>query len=145
MPAFFRLRLDLNERLLGEVRAYPGAGLGYRFVETKKTLLQLLLGPGYVYEEFTELESNEYAAVYIGLDARFALRSYFESLLKVQYMPGIQDPDENWLFRAELEFTIPITNSLGMKLRFGQVNDNNPTPDVGNNKFTTDLLLSFGF
>jgi putative salt-induced outer membrane protein YdiY len=128
-----------------DIRAYPGAGLGYRFVETKTALLQLLLGPGYVYEEFTDLGSNEYAAVYFGLDARYAFRSYFITLLRLQYMPGIQDIDENWLFRAELEFSIPITQVLAMKLRFTQVNDNNPSPDVGNNKFTSNLLLSFGF
>ncbi len=127
-----------------DIRVYPGAGLGYRFVETKKALFQLLLGPGYVYEEFTELESNEYAAVYIGLEARYDFRSYFETLLRSQYMPGIQDVEENWLFRAELEFSIPITRVLAMTLRFTQVNDNNPSPDVGNNKFTSNLLLSFG-
>jgi len=128
-----------------DVRAYPGTGLGYRFVETKTALLQFLLGPGYVYEEFTDLESNEYAAVYFGLDARYAFRSYFITLLRLQYMPGIQDIDENWLFRAELEFSVPITQVLAMKLRFTQVNDNNPSPDVGNNKFTSNLLISFGF
>lgn len=128
-----------------DVRAYPGAGMGYRFVETKTALFQLLLGPGYVYEEFTDLGSNDYAAVFIGLETRYDFRSYFVTLLRLLYMPGIQDIDENWLYRAELEFSIPITQVLSMKLRFTQVNDTNPTPDVGNNKFTSNLLLSFSF
>lgn len=128
-----------------QVRAYPGAGLGYRFVETKMALLQLLLGPGYVYEEFTDLGSNEYAAVYIGLEGRYSFRSYFVTLLRLLYMPGFGDVGEDHLFRAELEFSVPITQVLAMKLRFTQVNDNNPSPDVGNNKTTSNLLLSFGF
>lgn len=128
-----------------DVRAYPNAGLGYRFVETKMSLFQIGFGPGYVYEEFTDLGNNDYAALFIGLEARYDFRSYFVTLLRLMYMPDIQDIHANWLFRAELEFSIPITQILAMKLRFTNVNDNNPTPDVGDNKFTTNLLLSFGF
>lgn len=128
-----------------DVRAYPGAGLGYRFVETKVSLFQLAIGPGYVYEEFIDLGSNEYVALFIVLEGRHDFRSYFITWLRLMYMPDIQDFHENWLFRTELEFSIPLTQVLAMKLRFTNVNDNNPTPDVGNNKFTTNLLLSFGF
>lgn len=128
-----------------DVRAYPGAGVGYRFVETKKSLFQVTIGPGYVYEEFTDSGSNEYAALFVSLEARHDFRSYFVTLLHLLYMPDIRNIHENWLFRADLEFSVPITQLLAMKLRFTNVNDNNPTPDVGNNKFTSNLLLSFGF
>ncbi len=127
------------------VRAYSGAGLGYRLVETERALLQLQLGPGYVYEEFTDLGSNDYWAAFVGLEARYAFRSYFITHLRLLYMPGIPDVDENWLYRGELEFAVPITQLIALKLRFTQVNDNNPSPDVGNNKLTSTLLLSLGF
>jgi hypothetical protein len=128
-----------------KVRAYPGVGLGFRFVETEKALLQLQLGPGYVYEEFTDLGSNDYWAAFIGLEARYAFRSYFNTRLHMLWMPDIQDVNKNWLYRGELEFAVPITQLISMKLRFTQVNDNNPSPDVGNNKLTSTLLLSLGF
>lgn len=134
------------DRLRGiRVRAYPGAGLGYRLVETEKALLQLQLGPGYVYEEFTDLGSNDYWAAFIALEARYAFRSYFITHLRLLYMPEFPDVDENWLYRGELEFSVPITELIAMKLRFTQVSDNNPSPDVGNNKLTSTLLLSLGF
>jgi len=159
LRAFLRGEYDLNPRWFLfvdpavewdrprgiDVRAYPGAGLGYRFVEKKEALLQFLLGPGYVYEEFTDFGSNEYAAAYIGLEARYDFRSYFITQLRLLYMPGLEYTGKNWLQRAELEFSIPITQVLAMKLRFTQVNDNNPSPEVGNNKFTSKLLLSLGF
>ena len=127
------------------VRAYSGAGLGYRFVETETALLQFQLGPGYVYEEFTDLGNNDYWAAFIGLEARYAFRSYFITHLRLLYMPGIPDVDENWLYRGELEFAVPITQLIALKLRFTEVSDNNPSPDVGNNKLTSTLLLSLGF
>jgi putative salt-induced outer membrane protein YdiY len=134
------------DRLRGiKFRAYPGAGLGYRFVETEKALFQLQLGPGYVYEEFTDLGNNDYWAAFIGLEARYAFRTYFNTRLHMLYMPDIPDVNENWLYRAELEFAVPITQLMALKLRFTQVNDNNPSPDVGNNKLTSTLLLSLGF
>ena len=127
------------------LRAYPGVGLGFRFLETEKALLQLQLGPGYVYEEFTDLGGNDYWAAYIGLEARYSFRSYFITHLRLLYMPGIPDADKNWLSRGELEFSVPITQLISMKLRFTNVYDNNPSPDVGNNKLTSTLLLSLGF
>jgi hypothetical protein len=61
------------------------------------------------------------------------------------YMPQISDPKENWLFRAELEFTVPIFDPIAVKLRLTNTNDNNPTPEVGNNKFNAALLASLVF
>ena len=128
-----------------KVRAYPGAGLGYRFVETDKALFQLQLGPGYVYEEFTDQGNNDYWAAFVGLEARYAFRSYFHTRLHMLWMPDIQGVHENWLYRGELEFAVPITQLIALKLRFTEVSDNNPSPDVGNNKLTSTLLLSLGF
>ena len=128
-----------------KVRTYSGAGVGYRFLETKKDLFQLQLGPGYVYEEFTDLGSNDYWAAFIGLEARYAFGPYFNAHLHMLWMPGIQNIHKNWLYRADLEFSVPITQLISMKLRFNEVNDNNPSPEVGNNKLTSTLLLSLGF
>ncbi|MEE9521736.1 MAG: DUF481 domain-containing protein, partial [candidate division NC10 bacterium] len=61
------------------------------------------------------------------------------------YYPGLSDPSEEWLLRTELALTVPLIDPIAMKLRVTNVNDSNPTPDVGNNKITTTLGLSLIF
>jgi len=55
------------------------------------------------------------------------------------YMPDIQDISGNWLWRTRGSLTIPILDPIALRLRIENVNDNVPSPDVGNNKFTTFL------
>jgi hypothetical protein len=128
-----------------DIRAYPGAGAGYRFVETEKALLQLMGGFAYVYEEFVDLADNTYPAGLLGLEGRYAWESGIEVGGRMFYYPGIPDPGENWLYRTELWFTVPLVDPLALKFRVTNVNDNNPTPDVGDNKLTTSLGLSLRF
>jgi hypothetical protein len=136
------------------LRTFPSTGVGYRFVETQSALLQLQTGLGYVFEEFEDdVNDNDYWASHFGLEGRYTLGSYmgynilkgitFE--IRLMYMPGLSDPDENWLLRSALGITIPLTDMLALKYRMMNVNDNNPSEGVGKNKMETSLGLSLGF
>ena len=54
------------------------------------------------------------------------------------YYPSLEDPHEDWIFRSNLNFTVPLFDFLSIKLAFNLINDSNPNPDVGNNKTTTN-------
>jgi len=127
------------------VRTYPSAGVGFRLVETEKSLLQFQTGPGYVYENFIGFGRNDYAAIHLGLEARHTFWKYLRLTLRLMYMPKLTAFTEDWLYRSELILTVPITDLLSMRLVFSDTNDNNPSEDVGNNKFTTTLGLSFTY
>jgi len=60
-------------------------------------------------------------------------------------MPGIEDLTNNWLLRYSVTAAIPLTKALSLKTVARQVTDDNPSPDVGNNKLTFDLYLSLRF
>ncbi len=64
---------------------------------------------------------------------------------RVLYYPGIPNPRDDWLFRTEANLTIPLVDPLALRFRINQVNDNNPSPDVGSNKWTTTLGLAVRF
>ena len=57
----------------------------------------------------------------------------------------VPSPWDDYLFRWEANLTIPLVDPLALRLRITDVNDNNPSPDVGNNKFTTTLGLALRF
>jgi hypothetical protein len=129
------------------IRAYPLAGLGYDVVKTESGWLwQVLGGFGWVYEDFgLAFPSNDYAAAVIATELRAPLWGGSEARLGFFYMPGITTADENWLFRARFDLTVPIYDPLAFKLTITDTADNNPTPTVGNNKFTTLLGFSIVF
>jgi hypothetical protein len=47
--------------------------------------------------------------------------------------------------RLQLSAEFPINQMLSLKLVYRVVNDDNPEPEVGNNKTTTDLYLSVNY
>ena len=140
-------------------RIYPSFGYGYRIATGKKRWIQFKVGAGYVWETFIddpvfniapeELE-NRYAAGFFGVDAEYEVRD-LQLLNRILfgatffYMPGIEDLTHNWLLRYSGTASIPLSKALVLKIIARQVADNNPSPDVGNNKYTFDLYLSLRF
>jgi hypothetical protein len=136
-----------------DLRWYPSAGIGYRFFEdvSRQRLLQVGLGLGYVDEDFIGFRSNSYLSAAIIAEGRYSFgRKYLRGRNvtlrgRLLYMPGLDDPDEDWLFRIILELIVPIVDPLNFKIRVTESNDNNPAPDVGDNKTTTTFSLSLEF
>lgn len=128
-----------------DFRTYPFAGVSYRIFDDERWELDPIVGFGWVYENFTVEESNDYAAAVLGLQGRTNLPFGAEFGGSSLYLPGLVDPDENWLYRMELYLTIPIWDPLALKLRFSETYDNNPKPNVGNNKTELIALVSLEF
>ncbi len=131
-------------------RVYPAIGYGYKLGSKIDEWIQFKLGAGYVYEDFIGYGYEQYSAGFIGVDARYKIGGLgiLDGVLlegSVFYMPGIRNPNEQWLYRNIITVSFPIGNSLAFKSVFRNVNDNNPSPEVGNNKATFDLYLSARF
>jgi hypothetical protein len=144
---FARPALEYDRPRNVDSRWFPAAGVGYRIVdkEDEQTYLQLPVGIGYVDEDFGELGTRSFVSWYVGLAGKYDFGGGVILAGGVLYMPSMDNPDEDWLFRGELNFTVPILDPLALKLRLTNVNDNNPTPEVGENKFTASLLFSLVF
>jgi hypothetical protein len=138
---------DIPRRV--EARIFPTAGLGYRIFDSERAMLQPKLGFGYVYEDFQDVGSdsntNDYPSAFIGLDGSYTWEMGAELRARLGYWPGLVSPDENWLFRSELTATVPIWDPLAFRATIINVNDNNPAPDTGNNKFHTIMGLALRF
>lgn len=132
-----------------ETRLFPTAGLGYRIFDSERVKIQPKLGFGYVYEEFKDTGSgnntNDYAAGYLGLDGSYRWDTGAELRARLGYWPGLVHPRHNWLFRSELTATVPIWDPLALRTTIININDNNPSPDTGNNKFQTIMGLTLDF
>ena len=126
-----------------KIRGYPSAGLGYHLRKTDKSDLDVLGGPGVVTTEFTDFGNETYPALLLGFwyERDLPRGSHLDWFTFV--MPDITGFSRNWLLRSEARVTVPIVDPIALRFRLTNINDNNPTPDVGNNKFVTALGLVF--
>ncbi len=107
------------------------------------------LGFGYVYEDFrdegTQSNTNSYASGFIGLDASYKWDIGAELRGSIGYWPGLANTRHSWLFRSELTATVPIWDPLAFRATIININDNNPDPNTGNNKFQTIMGVALRF
>lgn len=126
-------------------RLYPSAGFGYRIYDEEHFLLHFPMGFGYVDENFTDVSNNNYTSGYIGFDGFYTFSNGIKLSGNLLYMPSLDNRDKEWLLRFDFDVKLPIADPVALIFRVTEVNDNNPSPDVGTNKFTTLLALSLDF
>jgi len=145
--AFVRPAYEYDKPRNVESRWYPAAGIGYRIVETENedTHLEFPVGIGYIDENFGGIGTNSFVSWFVGLTGSYDFGQRIILSGWVLYMPKIKDPSDDWLFRTLLEFTVPVFDPIAVKFRLTNTNDNNPTPEVGDNKFTASLFFSLVF
>lgn len=129
------------------LRTYPTGGLGYWLFDGERFRLNLRGGFGYVYEEFSgsEPQTKSYAVGHIGLESTVLFPYDIELGLQSVYMPGISNPGDDWLFRTRATLRVPVYGPLSLNIAIREVNDDNPTPDTGDNKITTTWAFGLRF
>lgn len=142
---FARPAMDIDKPRLIDRRYYPAVGMGFRFYEDRKHLLQIPFGIGYVDETFIGYEGNSYTALYIGFEGAYTFPRGITATGNLLYMPELSSPDEEWLLRLNFDLKMPIVDPVALLIRVTNVNDNNPAPNVGNNKLTTLMAISLDF
>ncbi len=126
-------------------RAYPAGGAGYKWMPTDNFWLMMQLGVGGVFNNYMTYGRNYYWAAYGGGEYYY---TFFQGVVlrgKIFFMPSIVDSYSSWLFRFNSSLAFPLSNLFALKLTLEDVDDNNPAPDIGNNKITTTFSLSFTF
>ncbi|WP_353662640.1 DUF481 domain-containing protein [Hydrogenimonas sp. SS33] len=156
---FAQLGYDFDQPRGIKYRLYPAAGYGYRHIFSNDAWVQFKGGGGYVYESFypydppageSYVENNDYSALFLGIGAKDHIKNLWlvEELIltgNIFYMPSFKDPKTDWLSRMIFGIEIPISEMLSLKWVYRIVNDDNPVPEVGNNKTTTDLYFSVNY
>jgi len=149
---FASLAADYDRPRFIKNRYIPSVGYGYRFEFGKSIWLQPTLGVGYVTTRYKDelYPDKNFAAAAVGLNGKYrmddvAVINTFIIDGFVVYHPSFESPEEDWVFRSNVNFTIPLFDFLSVKLAWNLVNDSNPAPTVGNNKTTTKLLFGLDF
>ena len=126
-------------------RTYPAAGAGYKWTPTEAFWLMLQLGIGGVFNNYMTYGREYYGAAYTGAEAYYEFWHGIVFRSKLFYMPSILHVRSSWLFRLNMSLAFPLSDMFALKFSLKNVADNNPEPDIGNNKITTNFALSFTF
>ena len=126
-------------------RYYAALGLGHRFSHDRKRYFELQGGAGGVIRSMITISTR--ATLLCMGDLIFYILLPMDYLWRgnMLYMPSIGYSRQTWLFRAGTSLTIPLSQMLALKFSITDVDDDNPTPDIGNNKITTDFGMSLLF
>lgn len=133
-------------------RYASSAGFGYRLDVGKSVWLEPFAGLAYVKTSYTDelYDDKKYAALALSLNGKYRkddvpIINTFIIDGFLLYYPSLKNTDEEWIFRSNVNFTIPLFDFLSVKLALNYINDTNPDPSVGNNKTTTNLLFGLQF
>jgi len=149
---FTTLAADYDRPRHIQSRYIPSAGYGYKFVFDDKDWLEPAIGLGYATTSYTDetFMDNDFAVASLNLTGQYQFDdvAYINTLIIdgfIYYYPSLENMDEDWIFRSNLTFTVPLFDFLSVKLAYDFINDSNPDPSVGNNKTTTKLFFGFDF
>lgn len=126
-------------------RLYPAVGIGYKRTFGKATWINPQVGFGGVFDRYTSYGQENYAAIYTAMEMFHRFRVGPEFRGRIMYMPSIGHDRKAWLFRASASLTIPLTELFALKFTIEDIDDNNPFPDIGNNKIATKFAFSLTF
>ncbi len=135
-----------------ENRFIPNVGYGKRFSFGKSQWFETSMGLGYATSRYTDkqFEDKNFPVAAVQLTGKYQ----FDDLVLINslildgfmmYFPSLQDINEDWIFRSNLSFTVPLFDFFSVRLVFDFINDSNPNPTIGNNKTTSKLLFGVDF
>ena len=149
---FAALFADYDRPRYVESRYIPSVGYGYRFSFDKSKWLEPAIGVGYAKTRYTDdlYLKNDFAVAAFKLSGNYRVDDVMliNTLIVdgfLLYFPSLENYDEDWVLRSNLNFTIPLFDFISVKLAIDYINNSNPDPSVGNNKTTTKLLFGLDF
>jgi hypothetical protein len=148
-------RFTHDQQLHLSLRAEPRAGAGYYFIKSKTRNFSTDVGIAWIYEDFFGDEgtfpneesrgNDDYWSVAFGAQADAVLAFGTLWRARAEYLPAVDDWQDNYLARAETSLDVPMLEWLAFRLALADEYDNTPAPGAQRNKFTSTAGLSIRF
>jgi len=158
LRGFLRHEHDLTARVFGfgsleaehdgienlAVRLIPKLGAGYKVVKTESILFSVDAGFAYVYQRYFGGDTESFPALAFGAESDWKLPWLGASWrTRLDYLPSIADPMEDYRLRAETALLIPIVEQLSLRASVVDEYNSQPADEAVANSLTTLLGLSF--
>jgi putative salt-induced outer membrane protein YdiY len=126
------------------IRLIPKIGSGYKIVNSETLLLAVDAGFAYVYQKYFGGETESFPALAFGAEKAWKLPWLGASWnTRLDYLPSISDPMDDYRLRGETGLLIPIVEQLSLKASLVDEYNSQPAEDAVSNSIATLLGLSF--
>ncbi|SFZ97611.1 hypothetical protein MNB_SV-5-575 [hydrothermal vent metagenome] len=145
------LAFDYDKPRFIDKRYVPSIGYGRKFEYNKSIWIVPSVGLAYAATKYTEQYADKnFLAGALSMTGQFRVDdiSIINTFILdgfVMYYPSLENPNDDWIFRSNINFKIPLNEFMSVNLAMTYVNDSNPDVHVGNNKSTTKLLFGLDF
>lgn len=149
-------RFTHDNQLHLSLRAEPRGGAGYHFIKSKTRNLSADVGVAWIYEKFFGDEfvtfgddrdrgDDDYWSIAFGVqgDAELAYGAILRG--RAEYLPAVDDWQNNYLARAETSLDVPLLQWLALRFAMADEYDNTPAPGAQRNKFSTTMGFAIRF
>jgi putative salt-induced outer membrane protein YdiY len=155
--AFGKYEHDLTKKLYGYglvriehdgvagliFRLTPGAGLGYRWIESPTFSFSTEAGLAYVYEDYETTGSNDFIAGRLAYAVDWKPFPVLKLYHDLEYLPSLQNFTEDYLLNANAGMRVGVWRGLFTDLRIEFRYDNTPAP--GRKKEDTRFIVGVGW
>jgi hypothetical protein len=150
-------RFTHDNQLHLALRAEPRGGAGYHFIKSKTRNFSTDVGLAWIYESYFGDEfdvttgidenrgSNNFWSIAFGAqgDAVLAYGAILRG--RVEYLPSVDDWQDDYLARAETSLDLPMLHWLAFRIAFADEYDNTPAPGAQHNKFSSTAGIAIRF
>lgn len=140
MPAY-----ESDQIRLLNARWFPSAGLGYRFLENRSSLIQLQTGLSLIDIDYVSAPDQNFPALHFGAEANHTLQNGINFHGSAYYMPSLDRNSRNHITRVEFSSLIPLIDFVRAEFKYILLTDNSPEPDIGNNKKNFYIGININF
>lgn len=125
------------------LRATPGIGVGYQWIETDRTKFNTELGATWVYERHTHpSESNDFLAARIAWHLTHKLSSNAEFIHNFEILPSVTDTSD-YIVNTDAGLRLRVTGHLFTEAKALFIYDS--TPAEGKEKLDQQFRLNLGY
>jgi putative salt-induced outer membrane protein YdiY len=125
------------------IRLIPKLGAGYKIVNTETLLLSVDAGFAYVYQKYFGGDTESFPSLAFGAEKAWKLPWLGASWnTRLDWLPSIGDPLDDYRLRGETGLLIPIVEQLSLKASLVDEYNSQPAEDAVSNSLATLLGLS---
>lgn len=138
-------RLDKDQIANLNLRATPGAGVGYRWIESNVTNFSTELGGAWVYEQFSDpQETKQFYAARLAYHIDHKINDRVSFFHDMEFLPDIVDPSI-YLVNTEVGLRTSLTGSIFTEMKIVYNLNTDPAPTAAQNDLRYILSLGWSF
>jgi putative salt-induced outer membrane protein YdiY len=139
------LRIEQDNVANLDLRASPGVGIGYRWINSPQTHFNTEAGVTWVWEQYDTSGSTEHIALRLAYHLDHKLNDHVSLVHNVEYLPNVADPTGDFNVNADAGLRATLTKSMFAEMKVEWKHDSTPAPDAEKNDLRYTLGVGWSF